>query len=149
MTATTNGSASTRALELQPIVGAACAHCRERILVDSDGRNCKRCGLALHRGDCGRAHKSECKGPEAARAVATHDYDEALPLEFTWPVIIAFALPAFAGGFGLQRLLASPEGEVAAAASARVNQGIGAIVLAALAAVCVYFWAKGRQRASA
>lgn len=139
---------ASTSIELQPIVGAECAHCHERILVDTDGRNCKRCGVAVHRGECSKSHKGSCKGEAAAaaKAVTRHDYDEAAPLVFTPPVIAAFALPAFLAGFGVQRLLTAPEGEAAAAASTRVGLGAGSLFVAALAFAGAYFWAAGRQR---
>lgn len=64
-----------RAMQLQPIVGTPCAVCDKRILVDSDGKNCKRCGAAVHR-DCGKEHKEKCSHKPAVSQEA-HDWDDA------------------------------------------------------------------------
>jgi len=93
-------------MELQPIVGAACAQCKEKILVDLDGRNCSQCGLAVHR-QCSKAHRGECAG-KPALAEVTHDYDEVPPFEWTPRVIALMAIAAFVLSLGLGMLTASP-----------------------------------------
>jgi hypothetical protein len=92
-------------MELQPIVGASCAHCKDKILVDLDGKNCKQCGLAVHR-RCSKAHKGECTGTPAITHV-TRDYDEVPEFAWTPRVIAMMAIAAFVFALGLGMLTAS------------------------------------------
>lgn len=95
-------------MELQPIVGAACAHCKEKIFVDLDGKNCSTCGLAVHR-KCSKAHRGQCAG-KPALAEVTHDYDEVPPFQWTPRAIALMAIAAFVLALGLGMLTAaSPE----------------------------------------
>lgn len=93
-------------MELQPIVGAECAHCKEKIFVDLDGKNCTHCGLAVHR-KCSKAHRGECVGKPVIAEVA-HDYDEVPAFDWTPRVIAMMAIAAFVCALGLGMLTASP-----------------------------------------
>jgi hypothetical protein len=93
-------------MEFQSIVGSDCAHCHVRILVDADGKNCKRCGLALHR-RCSKSHRDECSR-KAAVTKEAHDYDEVASVEWTPRLVIALALAAFLGMFGLAMYVMPP-----------------------------------------
>jgi hypothetical protein len=95
-------------MELQPIVGASCAHCNKAIPVDLDGRNCKRCGLAVHR-RCGKAHRAGCAG-RPMFSVRANDYGETRPLAWTLPVVVAMAVCAFVLALGLGRLISGEGG---------------------------------------
>src|SRR5947209_13059306 len=92
-------------MDLQPVVGAACAHCHNKIMVDIDGKNCQRCGLAVHR-KCSKAHRAECSGKPAVQSV-THDYDESAPLVWNARIVTLLAIGAFILGIGLSMLSTS------------------------------------------
>ncbi len=85
-------------MELEPIVGAACAACQSKILVDTDGKNCKRCGLAIHRG-CGKDHRPKCTGTAVVESVR-HDYDEVASVAWTRRLTAFVAVGVFAIAFG-------------------------------------------------
>ncbi len=93
-------------MDLQPIVGAECAHCKDKILVDLDGRNCTRCGLAVHR-RCSKAHKAGCAG-KPVLAQTTHDYDETAGFRWTPRVIAMMAAATFVFALGVGMLTAAP-----------------------------------------
>jgi hypothetical protein len=95
-------------MDLQPIVGNPCAHCKERILVDTDGKNCPRCGLAIHRRHA-KAHRAECADKPMVARVA-RDYDEVPPLVFTRRLVALLCTGAFLLAMGLAWLTtAEPE----------------------------------------
>jgi hypothetical protein len=141
-------SRANSAMELQPVVGSACAHCQKKILVAVDGRNCPRCGLALHRA-CAGAHRGECAGrPMLERA--QRDYDEVAPLQWTARLIALLSLGAFLVAMGLGALLAAPP-EVAFGqappppSTLRLVLGWGGLAAGLLVLGAGYAWERARQ----
>lgn len=127
-------------MEFQPIVGTACAHCKHRILVDVDGKNCKRCGLAIHR-RCAKAHKAECAQRPMVQP-SVHDYGEVPPLEWTPRLVALLAVAAFILAFGIGMLSAAPEG---ASEGRRTMWGWALIVVGILIAATGYVIERARQ----
>ena len=91
-------------MDLQPIVSAPCAHCKEQILVNVDGKNCPQCGLAIHRRHA-KAHRAECANKPMVERVA-RDYDEVSPFVFTRSLVAFLCISAFLLAFGASWLLA-------------------------------------------
>lgn len=139
-------------MELQPLVGTACAHCKTKILVDVDGKNCSRCGLAIHR-RCAREHKTECAGRPMVTASA-HDYDEQPPLVWKPSLIAMVAAGVFALMLGLGMLVSSPPeprpGEQPYATSkTKVALAWTAVVGGVALAAGGYLYERSRQSAAA
>lgn len=136
-------------MELQPLVGASCAHCLTKILVDVDGKNCKRCGLAIHR-KCSKDHRATCTNKPQVAAVE-HDYDETAPFEWTPRLVTMLAIGAFILGLGLSMLTATPPdapaGEAPAAMSTRtIALGWSAVLGGLALGVAGVVWERGRQK---
>jgi F0F1-type ATP synthase membrane subunit c/vacuolar-type H+-ATPase subunit K len=139
-------------MELQPIVGSACAHCKKNILVDVDGKNCLRCGLAIHR-RCAKHHRAECAGRPVLAAVA-HDYDEVPPLQWTTRLIAILSAGAFLTALGLGALLASPPEpppgvEARPPSTVRLAMGWGGLLVGLAVLGGGYAWERGRQTSAA
>jgi hypothetical protein len=139
-------------MELQPIVGASCAQCKDKILVDLDGKNCKQCGLAVHR-RCSKDHKAACTG-KPALAHVERDYDEEPEFEWTPRVIAMMAIAAFVFALGLGMLTASPPeprpGEEAPKpSSTRVALEWAAVVVGLGGIAGAYAMERSRQTAAA
>jgi hypothetical protein len=135
-------------MEFQPIVGSACANCHQRILVDLDGKNCKRCGLAVHR-RCGKAHRAACANRPALSTVA-HDYDEVRPLEWTTRLVVLLSLGAFVLAFGVGMVVKSapgtdPAGATTAAPNKRVPIGWSLAGAGIVIAAAGYAWERSQQ----
>lgn len=109
-------------MQLQPIVGAECAVCDKRILVDADGKNCKRCGKAVHR-ECGKAHKEKCSGQAAV--AQRHDWDETEGRSWTPRVVLPLCVGALMTAAGAARLF---NGGTSSPAMALVGVGLAVAV---------------------
>lgn len=139
-------------MQLQPIVGSACAHCQQRILVDVDGKNCPRCGLAIHR-RCSKGHRTECIQRPALPSVR-HDYDEVPPLQWTTRLVVTLATGAFLLAMGLGALVGGPsepsngDGSVTRSALGQIL-GWGGLVAGLVVTAGGYYWERARQSARA
>ncbi len=139
-------------MELQPIVGASCAHCKGKILVDLDGKNCKQCGLAVHR-RCSKSHRGECAGKPAV-SHQDRDYDEVPDFEWTPRVIAMMAIAAFLFALGLGMLTASgpelrPGEEAAKPSNTRVALEWAAVLVGLGGVAGAFAWERARQTAAA
>jgi hypothetical protein len=138
-------------MQLQPIVGSACAHCRKTILVDIDGKNCSRCGLAIHR-RCGKPHRGECANrPVLATTASAAEYGEVPPLEWTRPLVASLGVGAFVLAQGIGRLMFTPAPDVRPGESApptTTTQLVltwGAVVLGLVLIAAGYIVERARQ----
>lgn len=42
----------------EQLTGKSCAECNDRILIEADGRRCKKCRVPLHKKACSKRHRA-------------------------------------------------------------------------------------------